>query len=218
VRCRQSSERSPWWGSGGPSTRRRGRRAISAAAVAGLAAVALSGCSNTSSGATNSLAAVKPIVLPISSSALHGRRLPALYSCDGRNISPPISWGALPSDVEELALFLVNTARDKEGRTVLSLDWGLAGLKPRLHGLRAGEIPPGAFELTGTHDGKKGYSVCPAHGEVVSYSLAIFALPAGARATRGMRAVSLLRNLTNQQTPQDESPASGSLTFVYRRG
>ncbi len=216
MRCRQPSGRLSWSIRDGISTRFCNWRAIAVAAVAGLAGIALSGCSNSGGAVTNGLAAVKPVALPLSSSAVHGRKLPALYTCDGRNISPPLSWGAVPSSVEELALFLVSTERDKRGQTVLGIDWGLAGLKPGLHGLRAGEIPRGAFELTGGRGEKRPYSICPARGHAKSYSFTVFALPAGARASRGMTGESLLRNLTDP-VPQDESPASGGFTVAYKR-
>jgi phosphatidylethanolamine-binding protein (PEBP) family uncharacterized protein len=183
--------------------------------IALLATAVLSGCSNTATTSTNALAAVKPVAVPFSSSAVHGRKLPALYTCDGRNITPPLSWGAVPASVEELALFLVSTQRDKEGHTVLSIDWGLAGVKPRLHSLHAGEVPHGAFEVTDSND-RKGYSICPPHGQAESYSFIVFALPAGARATPSLSGTSLLRNLT-YTSPQDEAPAYGSFTVAYKR-
>jgi len=194
----------------------RNWRAITLAAIAGLAGIALSGCSDTGGATTNGLAAVKPVSLALSSSAIHDRKLPALYTCDGKNIAPPLSWGAVPASVEELALFVLSTQRDKEGRTALSIDWGLAGVKPGLHRLRAGEVPHGAFEVTGSN-GRKGYTLCPARGHTERYVFAVFALPAGARVTPGLPGATLLHNLTDP-TPENESPASGSFAVAYKRG
>jgi hypothetical protein len=200
---------------GRTSRRARGWHTISVAAIATLSAIAVSGCSNVASTTSNGLAAVKPARVTLSSSVVHDKKLPALYTCDGRNISPPLSWGAVPSNVGELVLFLLSTRRGTEGRPVLSIEWGLAGIKPGLHSLRAGEVPRGAFELTGSN-GHKRYSICPPRGQAESYSFAVFALPADARATPHIPGPSLFSNL-NDPTPQDESPAAGAFTVVYKR-
>ena len=192
-----------------------GRPWTSALALAALAAVVPSGCSNVASTTANGLAAVKPVHVTVSSAAVHDKKLPALYTCDGRNISPPVSWGAVPANVEELALFLLGTHPGKEGRPVLSIEWALAGIKPGLHALRAGEVPRGAFEVAGSN-GRKGYSICPARGQAASYSFAVLALPAGARASPHLPGTALFGNLTGPN-PQDESPAVGSFTAVVKR-
>jgi phosphatidylethanolamine-binding protein (PEBP) family uncharacterized protein len=178
-----------------------------------LVAVALCGCS-TDTATTNGLAATAPVPVKLQSSAIHGTTIPALYTCDGRNISPPLSWGAVPSSVEELALFLVATGLTKGGQATLSIEWAMAGIKPTSHGLRAGEVPHGAFLLP-TSSGRRRYSICPSRGSQ-RYSFALLALPPGARAQPGLTANVLFRNL-NSSTREDAAAAIGTLSATYTR-
>jgi phosphatidylethanolamine-binding protein (PEBP) family uncharacterized protein len=181
--------------------------------LAMLAAIVLAGC-GTGTTSTNALAPTPPVTVRLSSSAIHGKTLPALYTCDGRNISPPLSWGTIPSGVGEVALFALGV-HAVEGKTEVSIEWALAGLSPNLHHLRAGEIPHGAFLLTGT-TGRRRYSLCPARGHTQRYQFALFALPPTARATDVLPGPSLLHNLS-EPVPQDESPASGVFSVSYTR-
>jgi phosphatidylethanolamine-binding protein (PEBP) family uncharacterized protein len=181
-----------------------------------LAAVALAGC-GTGTGATetNALAPKEPTKLSFTSSAIHGRALPALYTCDGKNTWPSFSWGKVPAGVEELALFAVGTRRLSNGRAEVSVDWALAGLNPSLHGLRAGEIPRGAF-LVANSKGEKRYSICPARGQTERYTFALLALPRYARAARGFPGPNLLQNLTGTDV-EYQAPAAGTFSVKYTR-
>jgi phosphatidylethanolamine-binding protein (PEBP) family uncharacterized protein len=193
--------------------RLRGGTPIATTVLAALAAAALSGCGSSTSSTTANSLAVKPVTIAVRSSAVHGNKLAALYTCDGRNISPPLSWGAFPAGVEELAVFVLGASQGKKGE-VVSLEWGLAGIKADVHSLRAGEIPRGAFEVTNSRNSKN-YSVCPARGQLQYYDFAVLALPRGARATPKISGPALFQNLTGS-TPQDQSPAYGALTSIYR--
>jgi phosphatidylethanolamine-binding protein (PEBP) family uncharacterized protein len=179
-----------------------------------LAALALSGCGNSANGSSTVAGPPRPISL--TSSAIRAGRLSALYTCDGRNVSPPLSWGTLPSDVEEVAVFALGTQRSANGQTAAKIEWAIAGLRPTLRGLRSGEVPHGAFLLRAT-DGKKHYSICPARGHTESYTFAIYALPRGARATRALTAGGLLYNLTQTGVAQDQTPAAGAFSATYTR-
>lgn len=184
--------------------------------LAMLTVLALGGCgTGTTTSASNALAAKPPVKVTLASSAIHGQRLPALYTCDGRNISPPLSWGTIPATVGEVALFAIGGHPVAGGRTAVSIEWVLAGLSPKLHHLRAGEVPRGAFLLTGTA-GRRRYSLCPAKGKTVSYKFVLLALPQTARASPGLPGPALLRNLT-EPVAQDQSPAVGTLSTRYTR-
>jgi phosphatidylethanolamine-binding protein (PEBP) family uncharacterized protein len=187
---------------------RRAQHAISVAAL--LAALALSGC-----GSVGTNGAPKAVNIPLTSSAIHGSQLSAAYTCDGRNISPPLTWGAVPSSVEELALFALEVGPSKAGRYTLTVDWAMAGVAPALHHLAAGELPRGAFVLE-ANDGKRRYSVCPARGTTARYEFALYALPSGVHAAPQLRSVSLLSNLSSS-TPQTAAPADGAFLVRYTR-
>jgi phosphatidylethanolamine-binding protein (PEBP) family uncharacterized protein len=183
--------------------------------LAAIAALTLSGCGVTATNSGSPLATAGAVTVPLRSSAIRGGALPALYTCDGRDISPPLSWGAVPSDIQELALFAVGTKRGGGGQAVASLEWAMAGVKPGLHRLAAGEVPPGAFMLT-TSGGRNSYSICPAKGHSESYTFALYALPPIARASTQISGLGLLHNLTEVE-PRDDSPASGHFSVTYKR-
>ena len=101
------------------------------------------------------------------------RLLPARYTCDGSDLSIPLSWNRVPPGTAELALFVLDL-QPVDGEVFA--DWAVAGLSPTLHGLPTGRLPPGA--VVGRNGfGQDGYSICPEHGQEQIYIVALFALP-----------------------------------------
>jgi phosphatidylethanolamine-binding protein (PEBP) family uncharacterized protein len=185
------------------------RRAPHTTAIATvLTALALAGCGSGS--ATPKVAAV-----PLTSTAIHGGRLPALYTCNGKNIPPPLTWGTIPPIVQELALFAIEYTPNPAGHYTLGVEWAMAGVNPALHHVNAGELPRGAFLLK-TSNGKPSYSICPPKGQTKHYEFALYAIPAGVRVSPELAATELLSNLTNPN-PKLQSPATGTITTTYRR-
>lgn len=175
-----------------------------------LLVAAFSGCGESPTAAVPPLPPItKVVAVPFRSSAIHGR-LPSLYTCDGKNISPPLAWGAVPPGIEELALYAVAVTPG-----TLSVEWAMAGVNPSLHHLSAGEVPSGAF-LEEANDGQKRYSICPAKGQTKRYEFALYALPNRVRATPEISGATLLHNLTGQ-IPQGRSPATGRFSATYTR-
>jgi hypothetical protein len=193
---------------------RRAKNAISIAAV--LSALALSGCGSPS--ATGSAGTALPATttvakVALTSPAIHGIALPALYTCDGKNVSPPLTWGTVPSSVEELTVFALGYKRGVSLQP--SIEWAMGGVNPSLHKLAAGQVPANAFLLTAS-SGKK-YSICPAQGQTEDYVFGVYALPRGIHATPEISGFGLFHNLT-EATPQDRAPAVGRFTVHYTRG
>jgi phosphatidylethanolamine-binding protein (PEBP) family uncharacterized protein len=81
----------------------------------------------------------------------------ATYTCDGANISPPVSWQTMPPGTAEVALFAISV-RPVHGR--LFFDWAVMGLSPHSHGVKTGALPAGAVAGLNS-SGKVGYSFCP---------------------------------------------------------
>jgi phosphatidylethanolamine-binding protein (PEBP) family uncharacterized protein len=95
----------------------------------------------------------------------------------------------------------------------------MAGVNPQLHGLAAGELPPGAVLLEAS-DGKRHYSICPAKGHRERYEFAVFAVPPAVRVGNAIGGTQLLRNLVDGPpggTAEDLSPASGGFFAAYKR-
>jgi len=98
--------------------------------------------------------------------------LTAANTCEGKNLSPVITWGKIPSGTAELAIFAVNT---KPVNGALHYDWALAGVDPSLTGLKAGEVPKGAV-LGRNGSGQIGYSLCPKGSEPETYIFSVYAV------------------------------------------
>lgn len=90
-----------------------------------------------------------------------GGTIPAVYTCSGRGISPPLRWSGVPAGTREQALELIDP--DAPGGPFLH--WALARIPPTVRTLAAGEsVPPGAVAGTNSF-GKVGYGgPCPPPG------------------------------------------------------
>jgi Raf kinase inhibitor-like YbhB/YbcL family protein len=93
-----------------------------------------------------------------------GGRVPARYTCDGEDLSPPLAWSGVPAEAQSLALF----CDDPDAPAGTWHHWALFDLPPSRTELGAG-YPPEAI-VDGTRQaindfGDIGYSgPCPPHG------------------------------------------------------
>ena len=87
-----------------------------------------------------------------------GESIPRRHSCEGEDLSPPLSWTALPEGSRSLAL-IVDDPDAPAGRFIHWLAWDIA---PDAGGLEEGERPP----LEGRNGfGTVGYrGPCPPRG------------------------------------------------------
>jgi Raf kinase inhibitor-like YbhB/YbcL family protein len=128
------------------------------------------------SGATVDAMAVLALLLSsfvLSSPAFApGDPIPARYTCDGSDVSPPLRWTAPPRGTRVLAL------------TVIDLDtrppfrhWDLTRIPPRVRGLAAGS----RIGHTGRNDfGRLGYGgPCPPRGQPHRYRFRLTAIATG---------------------------------------
>jgi phosphatidylethanolamine-binding protein (PEBP) family uncharacterized protein len=160
----------------------------------------------TSASTTSSAEKVPTIDLPLTSST-NLNPISATYTCDGADISPPISWSQIPPHTAELQLFVFNFL-PVGGK--LFADWAVAGLSPSLHGLAAGQLPAGA--IVGRNGrGQTRYSLCPAKGVNTRFAFLLYALPQRIAAKPGFDA-----NALREQALHTAEHA-GLLAFSYRR-
>jgi phosphatidylethanolamine-binding protein (PEBP) family uncharacterized protein len=149
-------------------------------ASAVLLAIALAGCGSSDPNGTTSAntrpAAKAPTTILLSSPAIQAGKLPARYTCDGADISPPLKWGTVPTGTKELVLFAVDVTSPESRLTGGTVEWTLAGVKPELHELAAGEVPA-ETNLEQASDGKRDYHVCPPKGQTHRYKFAVYAVP-----------------------------------------
>ena len=91
-----------------------------------------------------------PMALELASTAFaHNEDIPAKYTCDGENISPPLTWSGVPIGTEALALIVDDPdAPDPENPQRTFVHWVLYNISPELEGLsegtNEGNLPTGA--------------------------------------------------------------------------
>jgi Raf kinase inhibitor-like YbhB/YbcL family protein len=106
------------------------------------------------------------MVITVKSSAfVDGAPIPSTYTCDGRDVSPPLSWDAVPEQTASLALI----CDDPDAPVGTWVHWVVFDLAPDARGLPEGvakqeAIPSGGVQ--GINDWKRpGYGgPCPPSG------------------------------------------------------
>jgi phosphatidylethanolamine-binding protein (PEBP) family uncharacterized protein len=177
-----------------------------------LLALALSGCGRSGAATTtNDSPAPSASVISFTSPAVHGESLPAQYTCDGKNIHPPLEWGAIPSGASELLLLVVGLKpTSTPGNYRASVEWAVAGLNPGLRRLSAGQLPPGAHIGTDS-DRKRTYSICPKKGVAERYQFVLYALPSTLKVSPNFAGLTVFGQLSSTNTT---TPPTGQGVFL----
>jgi Raf kinase inhibitor-like YbhB/YbcL family protein len=95
--------------------------------------------------------------------------IPTLHTCEGRDVSPPLTWTGVPANARSLVLIVDDPdAPDPQAPRMTWVHWVLYNLPPTTTGIAEGvaspALPPGTRE--GTNDWKRtGYGgPCPPIG------------------------------------------------------
>jgi len=132
--------------------------------------VLLVGCKNQDT--TLSQKGEVEMSIQIKSSAFsEGDKIPRLYSCDDKNISPPISWTGVPSDTVSVALIM----DDPDAPMGTWVHWVVFNLSPDVTELEQGKS---GDDTEGKNDfGRVGYGgPCPPKGSNHRYFIKVYAL------------------------------------------
>lgn len=104
-------------------------------------------------------------------------QIPVLYTCDGTDISPPLSWGPVPQRTASIAILV--TDPDAPGGTFIH--WVAYNIPPGTRAIPAGApgkdvLPTGSVQ--GVNDmGRQGYGgPCPPKGKPHHYHFTVYAL------------------------------------------
>jgi Raf kinase inhibitor-like YbhB/YbcL family protein len=151
--------------------RRRGAKVCAQAlTVAAVFAVLYAPCAVPAGQAIRDDGGKNAMTLSITTSAFsdHGE-IPAQYTCDGKDISPPLSWSGAPSGTKSLALIVDDPdAPDPAAPKMTWVHWVMYNIPPTATGLaeavRPHDLPAGT--LQGVNDWKRtGYGgPCPPIG------------------------------------------------------
>lgn len=121
-------------------------------------------CQNQSDRTAFSLTGVKTMKLESSAFEVDSF-IPSKYTCDGANLSPPLSWDAPPAETESLALIV----DDPDAPVGIFVHWVAYDLPPETHQLPEGIAPQATLIKGGTQGkndfGNLGYGgPCPPRG------------------------------------------------------
>jgi len=105
-----------------------------------------------------------------SPSFMHDSVIPARHTCDGPNVSPPLTWAGIPAGTKSLALIVDDPdAPDPAAPKMTWVHWVLYNIPPDANGLTEGiavkDLPAGT--LQGVNDWQRiGYGgPCPPVGK-----------------------------------------------------
>jgi phosphatidylethanolamine-binding protein (PEBP) family uncharacterized protein len=99
--------------------------------------------------------------------------IPKTYTCDGKGISPPLSWRHVPAHAAELVLFAIDTSSTG---TSGGIRWIVGGIDANSAGVSAGSTPAGGI-LGVNGAGKAAYSaICPAPAHTDTIEFVLYAL------------------------------------------
>jgi phosphatidylethanolamine-binding protein (PEBP) family uncharacterized protein len=191
------------------------RRTLLATLIASLALAGCGGGSRSTPASTAAEAAKSPLqsIVLESPAMAGGETIPPRYTCDGRDVSPPLRWRLVPPATRELLLLVLSVnpragTRTVEGNTV---EWAVAGLRPSLRQLAQGRLPPGALVGRNVH-GSTRYRICPAKRELGAYLILLFASPTRLSLPPGFSDEALFAELSKLKPPYGQISATYSRT------
>ncbi len=141
--------------------------------------------------------------------------IPVLYTCEGKDVSPPLTWSGIPAGTKSLALILDDPdAPDPAAPKMTWVHWVLYDIPPTATGLgegvKAAALPPGTREARNDF-GRTAYGgPCPPIGRH-RYFFKLYALDAVLPALNPATKASL------EQAMQGHVLAQGALMGTYQK-
>ncbi len=150
------------------------------------------------------------MVMSLSSPAFRqGERIPAKYTCQGKDISPPLAWSGVPASTRSLALIM----DDPDAPGGVFTHWVIFNIPPERRQLA--EAVPAEFGsgLQGSTDfGSNGYGgPCPPPGHPHHYRFTLYALDGQLDLAAGSSKKQLLNAIRGRILDQ------GQLVGTYQR-
>lgn len=135
--------------------------------------------------------------------------LPVLYTCDGKDVSPQLTWSNVPPKTKSFALLL----EDQDGPSKPFYHWVLFNIPAKTTQLDEGVSKLPAGTLVGKNSmGKKQYSgPCPPKGAAHTYVFTLYALDTTLNLPAGSDGQTVISSL------KDHVIKSLTLSTVYSR-
>ena len=149
-------------------------RSASAASHGSAASSSSSSAGSSSAASSSGEVYTAPGQISISSPAFERNgAIPAQYTCDGANISPPLEWQNVPAKTAALVLFVID---DSATGRASGIRWVVGDISPSAKGVAAGKTPQGGIVGSDTQ-GHSGYGgICPEHGKTSTIEFVLYAL------------------------------------------
>ncbi|HSD88377.1 MAG TPA: YbhB/YbcL family Raf kinase inhibitor-like protein [Kofleriaceae bacterium] len=147
-----------------------------------------------------------PASLDVKSSAFNNNEaIPTEYSCEGAQLSPPLSWSKVPAETKSIAILVEDP--DAPSRTFTH--WLVTGIPATTTSLGKGAALPAGAMASRNDKGQQGYAgPCPPSGRH-HYHFHVYALDIGLPKT--MTRAELLKGITGHVL------ATGDLVGTYQR-
>lgn len=164
------------------------------------------GTGGTGDGETNGTVEPFSLVAPW----LDGGDIDARHTCDGIDVSPALSWGAVPAGTVEIAIAMVDDSAVSDGQPFVH--WVIGGLNPAEIALVEDDVPLGALQALNFF-GDVGYGgPCPPPGDDPHrYRLTAYALNQQLELADGDPGTEFLATIATI------SIASTDVTGIYQR-
>lgn len=149
----------------------------------------------------------KPMTLHVSSSAFsEGKSIPEKYTCDGQNVSPPLTWNGAPANTSSFAVI----ADDPDAPSGTFTHWVLYNLPADVTELK--EASSGGGQEGANDFRRKGYGgPCPPPGGAHRYFFRVYALDRGSLGSAGLSKQDVTAAMKGHIL------AEGQLMGTYRR-
>lgn len=134
-----------------------------------------------------------------------GDAIPVAHSCEGDNLSPPLSWTRVPDDAVELALVVADP--DVEG--VVFHHWVVVGIAPRDAEVAAGDVPAGAAQAMGSSENPTWIGPCPPSGAEHDYVFSLYPLSRKLGLADGVELRAALDAIEGARLPDEEAVLEG---------
>jgi Raf kinase inhibitor-like YbhB/YbcL family protein len=123
-----------------------------------LTTLVLAGCGGGGDSATHQAPVLPKSTLTLTSPAFsEGGEMPTRFTCDGRQLSPPLRFGGVRAGSKELVL----TMEDPDAPNGTFVHWLVTNLPARSRGLAEGRVPAGAVQLQQSFGERRYGGPCP---------------------------------------------------------
>jgi Raf kinase inhibitor-like YbhB/YbcL family protein len=171
-----------------------------------LACVVVAGCGDDT---VEGPPPAAPATIRLTSAAFEdGGTIPQRFTCDGDDVSPPLSWSGVPGGAKALALVM----EDPDAPDGTFVHWILLDIPPRETALAAGDAPSEATAVANSFGDRRYGGPCPPKGdEPHRYRFLLYALKAPLRLDEDVTAADA------RSAIGDQALASGRLTGRFGR-